>query len=266
MDSCHEAAVRLASRGLAVFPANRRKEPLVAHGFESATTDLATIDRWWWKWPTANVAVAVPAGILVVDVDVDLLAGVDGEATLRQLCAGHTALPDTLTVRSPRGGRHLWFRAVGPLIQRAGALGDGVDTRVGGKGYVLMPPSVTDRGAYSYDLEVPVAAAPDWLVDLLRPVERQVRHLTVISGGRGYGRTALEGEITRIVSAPIGTRNDSLNHAAFRLGQLVAGGVLDADRVARALLEAAGLGAAEAERTITSGLRSGMRTPRGVPA
>lgn len=57
----------------------------------------------------------------------------------------------------------------------------------------------------------------------------------------------------RVAEAPQGTRNDTLNRAAFSLGQLVAGGVLEHEEVVDALTHAggaAGLGSAEVGRTI----------------
>jgi hypothetical protein len=56
-----------------------------------------------------------------------------------------------------------------------------------------------------------------------------------------------------------------LNRAAFNLGQLVAAGLLDVDKV-RAVLLAAALQAGnpetKAQATITSGLRGGAAKPR----
>jgi hypothetical protein len=64
-------------------------------------------------------------------------------------------------------------------------------------------------------------------------------------------------------------RNHALNRAAFRLGQLVAAGLLDPETVLAGLLEAAtacGLGESEATATIESGLAGGTRKPRqGLP-
>jgi hypothetical protein len=64
-------------------------------------------------------------------------------------------------------------------------------------------------------------------------------------------------------------RNHALNRAAFRLGQLVAAGLLDAGTVTTALLDAAatcGLGEREAAATIRSGLAGAARKPRaGLP-
>ena len=86
--------------------------------------------------------------------------------------------------------------------------------------------------------------------------------------GSGYAQTALNQEIQRVMSAVEGTRNDTLNRAAFSLGQLVAAGELDRDQVERELTAAAelvGLQPREIQRTIASGLSGGHAKPRTTP-
>ena len=75
-------------------------------------------------------------------------------------------------------------------------------------------------------------------------------------------------EVDAVRRLLVGQRNHGLNRAAFRLGQLVAGGELAADLVHDELLAAAlstGLGEREATRTIRSGLRAGEGSPRRAP-
>jgi hypothetical protein len=82
-----------------------------------------------------------------------------------------------------------------------------------------------------------------------------------------YGRAALRRELDELGQAVQGTRNDSLNRAAFALGQLVASGALEEGSTADALLDAGlrlGLGERECERTIASGMGAGMDTPRSL--
>ena len=77
---------------------------------------------------------------------------------------------------------------------------------------------------------------------------------------------ALRDETRLVAAARPGTRNDTLNRAAFSLGQLVAAGLLPPLAVVSALASAAeraGLPADEARRTIRSGLAAGARCPRG---
>ena len=68
-----------------------------------------------------------------------------------------------------------------------------------------------------------------------------------------------------VAGARPGARNQTLNRAAFNLGQLVAAGLLDGDEV-RAVLLAAALEAgnppAKARATIESGLAGGAAKPR----
>jgi hypothetical protein len=82
-----------------------------------------------------------------------------------------------------------------------------------------------------------------------------------------YAAAVLEAEVDRVARAPVGTRNDTLNRAAFALGRLVAAGLLDGwlvwselDRAARY----AGLGGAEVRRTIRSGMTAGQQVPLRV--
>ena len=80
-----------------------------------------------------------------------------------------------------------------------------------------------------------------------------------------YAGAALERECAAVTSAQPGTRNGLLNQAAFNLGQLVAGGLLNEGQVHDRLYSAAiacGLlkddGPAAVEKTIASGLSAGM--------
>lgn len=97
----------------------------------------------------------------------------------------------------------------------------------------------------------------------------------LVVGARGddarraaYMARALDGELLRVALAPVGSRNDALNRAAYALGQLVAAG-LDRGDVWGRLSEAArraGLGEREIGLTIASGFSAGMASPRQIPA
>jgi hypothetical protein len=84
-------------------------------------------------------------------------------------------------------------------------------------------------------------------------------------GPTPYAATALAREADAIQRAPEGARNDTLNRAAFNIGQLVAGGQVHHDTARVALIDAAmaaGLSAREIDRTIDSGFREGQKHPR----
>ena len=83
-----------------------------------------------------------------------------------------------------------------------------------------------------------------------------------------YGAKALGEELAALYATPEGQRNAQLNRAAFSLGQLVGGGVLDRGQVESALTAAAvniGLSGGELRATIQSGITSGMGKPRTAP-
>jgi hypothetical protein len=148
---------------------------------------------------------------------------------------------------------------------------------------VVAPPSVHPTGAVyrwhcgdddpDFGPSAPLQAAPAWLLDLLsrRPEPATLPAATArpTRDTSAYGQRALEGELGKVLLAPVGQRNHTLNAAAFSLGQLVGGGVLDVDAVVDALLVAAercGLPTSEARASIASGLRAGAAQPRRAVA
>lgn len=80
-----------------------------------------------------------------------------------------------------------------------------------------------------------------------------------------YGRAALTREAATVGGTTEGERNDTLNRAAFALGQLIHAGHLTTAHVRDTLTEAGqrcGLTLTETERTIASGLRAAEGKPR----
>lgn len=272
------AAFDYAARGLPVFPlVPAGKAPAVSRGFLSATTNPATIRRFWTN-PDCNVAIPTGArsGFWALDVD-----GVEGAATMRALEMKHGRMPKTRTVVTARG-MHLWFAYPGFIPTTVGRIGPGIDTR-GDEGYVVVPPSIHQTGhsyAFLGDRWAPIEPAPAWLVIAARtkPVKLITeRAVATIRGPRlagAYGRSALQAEITALAATPPGRRNDTLNRAAFSLFQLVAGGELSETEVMAALQQACitnGLakddGWQSVHATIRSGRGAGLQHPRsgGVP-
>ena len=266
--------------GWSVFPLwPRSKEPACKHGFKNATTNPATIRRYWLAQPEFNIGVATGliSGIWILDTD-----GTIGAETLRDLEARHSPIPSTLTSLTSRGP-HLWFRADRPIQSSAARVGLGLDVR-GDGGYVLAPPSVHPSGRiYTWSVDCSInalAIAPEWLVALTRKrptiSERALATMRAPLQHHGspgaYGKAALQYEISALASTLPGARNHALNRAAFSLFQLVAGGELDEAEVINRLIEAAfanGLmsdpndGPASVKRTIESGRRAGIQHPRG---
>jgi len=159
--------MRYAELGYSVFPcAPGGKLPLTRHGFREATTDAATIDAWWGRYPEANVAIAT-AGLLVVDVDGPDNPWPQDPEDARDLRQGVVSL-------TPRGGRHFIFRQPTgrAWTNTAGRIAPKVDTR-GNGGYILVPPSVVGGRPYCWSESLELAAPEDlpepplWLTALL---------------------------------------------------------------------------------------------------
>lgn len=283
-----DAAVVFADRGWPVFPvAPRGKVPAIesahpegdplrgickgecgqdGHGLLDATTESDKIREWWTERPRANIGVRTGVVCDVLDID----AHHDGCQSLVELLDEHGCLPSGPSASTPRGGVHLYFAPTG--LPNTVNIRQGIDWR-GANGYVVVPPSTRSEGAYEWGLrpsEFPLLAAPAWLVDLHPQSRRAQPGVTGSSSNTkttsdAYGRRALEAEIGRLSMACEGDRNHQLNRSAFALGQLVAGGVLDAAEVVDALVMAAeriGLESKETENAIRSGLGDGMRQPR----
>lgn len=293
-------ALAATARGWHVFPVAVGDKPPVK-GFAdweaNATTDPDLIRRWWSRVPY-NIGIACgPSGLVVVDLDTpkpgkeglrppppwDLPGVTDGADVLAVLCerAGEPLPFETFTVRTRRGGTHLYYAAPdGAQLRNTeggwGGLGWLIDTRAHG-GYVLGPGSFVDRfdgtGAYEVLHNTAPTPLPPFLFQQLvpppRPAPAPVR-LTLPDTRRGaYLRAAITRELERVSTAQPGQRNGSLYLAAVALGQLVAGGALGEQEVT-ALLEQegvdAGLSRAEILRTVASGLRAGAKRPRTVAA
>ncbi len=103
------------------------------------------------------------------------------------------------------------------------------------------------------------------LVAPVEPATRTVSAAPAPVGGDGYGRKAMAGELATLRAAVPGTRNETLNAAAFALYQLVDAGHLREDDVTDALLDAArlvGLTDTETHGTLRSARTAARRKPR----
>jgi hypothetical protein len=192
-----------------VFPvAQGGKTPLVKDWPNRATTDRSRIHAWRSRWPLANIGMPTGerSGIWVLDVDLDAEKGIDGPAELRELEKKHGPLPATTTVRTPRGGLHVYFRHAEGVTNSPGRLPLGIDVR-GEGGYVLLPPSETHDGAYQLESRGEIAEAPSWLLELVKERVSQDREAKRVAR-----RAPRVGE-----TIPEGSRNATLFFEALRL-------------------------------------------------
>ena len=168
-----DKALALAAAGFAVFPlAPNSKQPIPgSNGHKDATLDPAVIRGWRGAY---NIGIAPWAcRPRMVVVDLDLKGEENGRDTLEILEMVEGLLPETLRVRTPGGGEHVYFAVpddapeVPSSVRR---IGPGVDVRASG-GYVVAPGSVIDGREYTVAGDDPAssadtrpAEAPAWLV------------------------------------------------------------------------------------------------------
>ncbi|MFD9691317.1 bifunctional DNA primase/polymerase [Kitasatospora sp. NPDC059088] len=303
------SALRYAERGMAVHPLLvGGKEPRWSDWEGRATLDPELITRTWSRAPF-NIGVACgPSRLVVVDLDVPHMDDepnavlsaqgiVDGRSSFSSLIARTPgASPvDTMTVETCSGGEHLLFAAPEGVEVRCSArtVGPWIDTRAVG-GYVVGIGSHVDGHPYRLTSSITTPAPlPGWLLTVLTTTPEPAnsgapgRGAAVVARLRAvarqgsreqrWARGILASECAELAAMEARSgRNDRLNKAAFRAGQLVAAGLLGQTEAENALVSTArecGVGtsskhryAREIEATVASGMRAGLTRPRFMDA
>jgi hypothetical protein len=242
------------------------KHPCLAGWRRLASTNPAVVRGWWRRWPAANVALATGARFDVLDVDRP-----DGVEALRAVLSQRNPSEHLGPVaRSGGGGWHLLYAPTG-LGCRVRLL-PGVDWRGRGGLIVAAPSRHASGGRYTWvrPLAAELPTVPAELRARLAPPQMDRTDSLPGPGGGGragaYTRAALAREARAVAAAPEGSCNNTLNRAAFNLGQLAAAGLVDPDQIRTVLLEVALARSSDSEAklraTIESGLAGGARTPR----
>lgn len=241
----------------------RGKIPVLDGWTTLPPADEATVRGWLAKKYNLGLRTGARSGIIVIDDD----RAKHGETEY--------AMPPTgLSVTSPTGSRHAYYRAPSPCPgNSASKLAPHVDVR-GEGGQVVIPPSIHPEAKEEYRWSALGEPAP-WpfatpsapscetvTIDMSAPTDGQDRE-------HRWAIAALLKEAHRVRTTGEGARNDTLNKAAFSLGQIVAGGLLTSEAVTVELMGAAthaGLPEREAASTIARGIRDGGAQPRTAPA
>lgn len=209
--------------GFSVFPLLPREKkaaaPWAAYQKERAAGKL--VKQWADDRRSLNAAVVTGAvsGVIVLDTD-----SAEAEAEVQR-----RGVPRTPTVKTAKG-RHRYFKHPGFAVRNFAGRLAGVDLR-GDGGYVAAAGSIHPSGfVYAWEItpdDADFAPAPDWLLDLIRTPTPPVEAPPAPDHGphSAYAEKALDGELATLRRAQQGGRNDTLNRAAFNLGQLVGAGV-----------------------------------------
>lgn len=251
------------------------KHPRAEHGYRDATALPDAIEAAFRQAANVGIATGAGSGVWVLDVD-----GAEGEASLAALVARRGGLPNTVECMTGGGGRHLYFaypegRAVRNSVAK---LAPGLDVRSEGGGAVAPPSRHASGRAYEWvagraPMEIMAAPAPTWLYEAMdaaaappAPPPTSIRS-DPASDASAYAEAALDSEVLIVLRAGEGTRNDTLNKAAVKIGGLVGAGALNRSSAAYRLAQAAvgcGLPLQEANATIKSGLDFGISNPRDL--
>lgn len=203
-----------------------------------------------WNW---GVATGEPSRVFVLDWDVshDLEIRAWLEANIEGDWQPHETpylAPDlgTLTLGPTGGGGwHYVFALPLDFVPRGSqtrnryGLPPGLDIR-GAGGQIVVHPSVSSKGEYGATLlDRPVAQAPGWLLDMLRPqpVDNAVDNYAAGGAALGmhgvalapasadrlhaYAIAAVRGALEELQTAPEGTRNDTAARTARRVLELI---------------------------------------------
>jgi hypothetical protein len=278
-----DAALWYAASGWPVFPCHwqglRRKHPLTVHGHIDASTDPVVITAWWHRYPQALIAVPTGevSGFAVLDVDVKY-HDCNGFDTLAGL--GHAVLPDTPMAHTASGGLHVYFAP--PLNVEIGCtegdkgrgIGPGLDWR-GTGGFVIVPSSGSGYAwdpLWNFDTAVLAPVPPALLPREPTFRTKAARLVKPAIGLSPYADAALDRACRRIIAAPSGQQEATLNSECFAIGTLAGAGGVPSYFARRALIWAARQipdydhrrpwGARGIVKKVNRAFDQGMRSPR----
>jgi hypothetical protein len=226
-----------------VFPCTAKKIPikidgLFEHGFASATTDAAVITEASAKYRAADIGLALPRGVIVVDVDA--AHGKRGRDDFVHLFGGAPEEMETAVATTPRGGWHVYFRFDLSLELAQRSITHSVDIRVGGKGYVIAPSPGNGRHWVRPLVTTPLMEAPAWLIERLKErAETEPRESTPFNGETSArANQALERACAGLSTAKPGTRDRTIGLVVYRVGRLAGAGEIEPGSALQALLAA----------------------------
>jgi phage gp37-like protein len=238
-------ALTHARAGLRVFPVKSDKRPHIQNWPKRATTNEALLRKWWRRWPNADAGWAVPAEVVVVDLDEKESAS--GVRAFERLMGESVDTVETPQASTPSGGRHLVFSANGRRYKNGTRIGGmAIDLRTVG-GYVVLPGSNNGR-EWLKPLGGSRARLPAWLRSAeARVADGEFVEARPFSGNAPHALQALDEACGAIARARNGEQEETLNRKCYRIGGLVAAGILSEELAEERLSEAAAEMPAHAE-------------------
>jgi hypothetical protein len=295
------------------------------HGVRAATTDPDTITRWWQHQPDAIPGIAAgPSHLTLIDIDnhdaplptdpaAGLLPGIDlaAEGVPKSLWSDHTPFRDgrdslrllarlrggehpwptdpahqPVTVTTPSGGRHLWYRAPADNLRQAldpHSIAWQVDIKAGWS-YGIAPGATTHKGTYRTTSGNPAdpGRMPGWLeCEVVRVADRREHRPRVPParlrprryGGNEQGPATYLTIVINRGTARLATLTDGRKRAlaalAYQTGGLLEWSGLPHGQVTEQLTAAgttAGLAYTTAARIVRRSLTRGLAEPLPEPS
>lgn len=223
------------NKGLACT--SKGKHPKDMKWQESPRLSVTDIYGYWEdsKPPNLGIATGTISGFWVLDID-PKGGGID---TMAELVQKHGRLPETFVVETGSGGYHYYFTLPDFIVKndQSGHAGAGVDVR-GEGGQVVAAPSETDKGPYWIVSDKPVAAAPQWVLDLVYKEDRSTSEIVTAEDLpkpedidpaewerlNRYAQKAVEANLTRLrdmtraaTPNPNEYRGEPWNHTTFEV-------------------------------------------------
>lgn len=167
-----EIALATAEKGFYVFPLiPGGKIPTIKDWPNKASRDENEISQWWATSPESNIGICTNRYLedkALVVIDVDLKHDKNGYAVLKALRSKGDRLVETLSVKTPSGGVHLYYSVDREKNIRSGAnvLGKGVDIRADG-GFVVAPGSTVNGRKYTVEIDLTsnVSVIAPWVLN-----------------------------------------------------------------------------------------------------
>lgn len=245
--------------GWYVFPiAERGKRPITENGFKDASIDENVIAAWWHRHPNANIGIDCGrSNIAVIDID-----GVEALERWNKVAEKIQQRRVLISDTGSGTGWHLIYRQPDDvkIKNTASKIAEGIDTR-GDGGYIIVAPSIHPSGGMyrwhkGFSPRDGYDSFPTELIELLVEKEPEPkRELPVINK---FPTRALQFGYERVANAGQGTRNDTLNRAAFYLYTLAQRNALNEYEVEE-VMQAAALRSGLSQREILSTLHSARK-------
>jgi hypothetical protein len=271
--------------GFRFFPCVGKK-PSVRGWQQVATTEatcIAEAIQIAGKTPERNIGMVVPRGCVVLDVDT-----MEALSALKDLepADGPVLGEDCPVQTTGRGGLHIVYalpegKEWEQLGNKSGGLPKGIDIRSGGKGYIIVAPSVHPETDKQYEWQTPLAPLdslpdlPSWIQELLKPNSQRSANSIPAYRSEGDAEDTMvlqfneEVKIAceQITSASKGLRNTTLNKQVYTLA-----GISSAYSICKPIWYQAmdevqnaarktGLSNYEIQQTIESAATAGLKHP-----